>query len=88
MIASFIKVGLVTVLLSTLFWASIVLYLRSRRREELEERAAAIPPAERASYIRQGMRDHSRAMLRLSVILAWVAAAGLVVGLIWYVNFN
>ena len=49
MIASFIKVGLVTVLLSTLFWASIVLYLRSRRREELEERAAAIPPAERAS---------------------------------------
>lgn len=88
MILSFFKIALVALLIATLFWASAVLYLRSVRREALEERARAIPPAERESYIAQGMRAHSRAMLRASVILAWVAAGALVVGLIWYVNFN
>lgn len=88
MIASFFKIGLVTLLVATLFWASVVLYLRSLRREELERRAGAISPAERERYIRDGMRAHSRRMLRLSVILAWAAAAAFVIGLVWYVNFS
>ena len=88
MVTAFLKVGLVALLLATLLWASVVLYLRSHRREALEERAAAIPPADRASYIRDGMRDHSRAMLRLSVILAYAATGTFIVALIWYVNFS
>lgn len=88
MVMSFLKVGLLALLVATLLWASVVMFLRSHRREALERRAAAIPPAERASYIREGMRRHSRAMLRLSVILAWAAAGAFVVGLVWYVNFS
>lgn len=88
MILSFVKIALIVLMIATLLWASVVLYLRSHRREALEARAAAIPAADRASYIARGMRAHSRAMLRASVILAWLAAGAFVVGLIWYVNFN
>lgn len=88
MVFAFVKMALVALLVATLLWASVVLYLRSRRREALEARAEAISPAERQSYIRDGMRDHSRTMLRLSVALAWAAVLGFVVGLVWYVNFS
>lgn len=88
------RLGLMILVIEAIFFALIYIYLRSTRRESLEEEwdrrhpERAGPSEERREFVRRSTREYSRAIRKPLIFLVMVLPMVAIMTIIVFVNYR